>query len=320
MEERDIQFGLIYRCRVWDDHGIISSDFGEKVFYFDKQQRYIMPDCTLVAFVVSKSDSSKAEHVTEITIKNSSSVYYLSKKDIHEDGEYCGELLNNLRQIRIPILVDIDSLKHIALVSENDESLFFYTHPLTSFQKYALNIYRYLISIKPFTGIDLYELSTELSELKKYISEFDEDKVINSYKIHKYGYLQNRVGRDDHFHYGTEKTIDSDDPYIKSILPVGEERAYEATNSYEEGYDLYEEEKAKKCIEEAKELYDRNTHLAYLLKLFLDEYYNNNEDREYDYLNQSIRELFGIDKVSSYRHWGDDYIFSVHYYNNRNNH
>lgn len=319
--ERDIQFGLLYHCLDWQDFGLISSAFGEKVFYFEKKPKVSFSYLALVAFVVSETDSSKAEHVTEIKIKNSSRVYFLNKKDIHEDGQYCGNQLNSLRQISEPVLVDIDSLDYIALVSENEESLFLYTHLLTSFQKYSLNLYKDKISNKPFTGVDLDELITKLTELNKYISEFDEDKVINSYKIYKYGYLQRRLGRDDHFHYGTIKTIDSDDPFIKSILPVGEDCDHEATNSSEEEYGYYDEENAKICINEAKEIYNRNLHMGYLLKIYLDDYYYNDEDIKYDYIAQNINELFGIRKVFKFGCFGsDNYQNDVHRYNIRNNH
>jgi len=117
------------------------------------------------------------------------------------------------------------------------------------------------------------ELKIEIVRLEKYINELDSTSIIRTFTIKKRGYLQSRVGKDDHFHYSTTRSVDSDDLYINHLLQTGGNSGYECTNSYEENYDYFDEKEAQKCIQEALSLYDKEGHLAFLLNRFIEERY-----------------------------------------------
>ena len=97
--------------------------------------------------------------------------------------------------------------------------------------------------------------------LKKYIDGLDYKKVIDSYRVIEDGYLQRRVGRDDHFNMTTTRIVETNDSYIKSLLPVGEKTSYYALNSYEENYNYVNEEATKEEKGVALKKYDFIFHI-----------------------------------------------------------
>ena len=166
------------------------------------------------------------------------------------------------------------------------------------------------------------ELKIEIVRLEKYINELDSTSIIRTFTIKKRGYLQSRVGKDDHFHYSTTRSVDSDDLYINHLLQTGGNSGYECTNSYEENYDYFDEKEAQKCIQEALSLYDKEGHLAFLLNRFIEERYGR-LFRKAEIQNR-LEGLFNVNMVWNAidcRYWGEYEYYDcvVTKYNMRNN-
>ena len=95
----------------------------------------------------------------------------------------------------------------------------------------------------------------------------------------------------------TTRTVETNDSYIKSLLPIGEESSYYALNSYEENYNYVNEEATKEEKEVALKKYDRDEHLAFLLKEYIDGHYE--VAQTFSEFDIRLKQIFNLEKFRS---------------------
>ena len=150
---------------------------------------------------------------------------------------------------------------------------------------------------------------------------FNFEKIISTYKVVKDGWFQCRPGRDDSFNTTVTRTIDSSDPYVKSLVPLNEDKdsyACVGRGAGDDDYTILLEGEMKENINNARENYSKDKHLAFLIDKYYKDIFQRKEthdkilyDRERYLLLDDVRKL--IDRIPYHKR--DDYSFVVEYLN-----
>ena len=70
---------MIYQCNMNQNFGVIVSLYGDKLFYFEKELNYSIPQYDLVSYLKDPLDCTKAINV--IGISNFKDSYHLYKEE-----------------------------------------------------------------------------------------------------------------------------------------------------------------------------------------------------------------------------------------------
>lgn len=282
-----IRIGMIIKCDYDYDYGIVLAQTSNwcgrervkdnRVFYFDKDEDFFIPKYSLVAYVEDFDDSNKVFHVTHI----------------EEFENYGGE---SVMKQGIPYISESSSCDLIGIphIFTSNKILYYYN---VFYDTYLYHKYCYLRTLKKLPVPNDIIIAKKLKEIKQYVDEFDFNSVIKTYTIRKSGYLQRRCGRDDHFNITTYKTINSNDSYIQSIVPLGIERDYTLGSSSDEDYDILETVEMEKTIDKAKEEYTTSKHFEYLRNEYISSIIFIRKEKEL--MQQSIENNFNIHETLS---------------------
>lgn len=205
---------------------------------------------------------------------------------------------------------------------ETKRDTVYYCHDILDF--YSKNLYEGYKELKSinWSGYpSLEEITVTITKYKKYVRYFNSEKIISTYKVVKDGWFQCRPGRDDHFNITITRTIDSSDPYIKSLVPLNEDKDYYACvgrGAGDDDYTILLEGEMKENINKARENYSKDKHLAFLIDKYYKDIFQRKEkhdkilyDRERYLLLDDVRKL--IDRIPYHKR--DDYSFVVEYLN-----
>ena len=198
----------------------------------------------------------------------------------------------------------------------------YYCHDLLDY--YSKKIYEGYKEQKSINWLgypSLEEITATISKYKKYVRYFNFEKIISTYKVVKDGWFQCRPGRDDFFNITVTRTIDSSDPYIKSLVPLNEDTDYYTCcgrGAGDDDYTILLEDEMKENINRAREIYSKDKHFAFLIDKYYKDIFHRKEkhdkilyDRERYLLLDDVRKL--IDRVPYHKR--DDYSFVVEYLN-----
>lgn len=123
------------------------------------------------------------------------------------------------------------------------------------------------------------------SEYDSYIKGLDIQEIFSSLKIEEYDTHKKRFGDDDSYYVWKSTSINTKDPYIKSLFPIGDKLLYSETAfipwhqlKKEAGYEDCDfgikEKEIQKAIKKAKKSYSYSSHHQFLLSLKLEEIAN----------------------------------------------
>ena len=107
--------------------------------------------------------------------------------------------------------------------------------------------------------------------------------IAKTYKVSKRGYFQYRPGRDDSFNMTTERTIETDDEYIRSLFHLGIEKdsyACVGRGSEEENYEEIDFEEIKENIDIARDNYSKEKHITYYLSKYFEEVHELKKEKQ----------------------------------------
>lgn len=131
---------------------------------------------------------------------------------------------------------------------------------------------------------EILDLAKVLDTLRKYVDDIDFTAIADTYKCGKFGSFQRRVGRDDHYFFGTYKSIASDDEYIRSLFPLSYECDYYSCNGRgddEVDYDIVDEEETETNKQAAISAYSKENHYAYLVYYYFQSHFNGEVSDKY---------------------------------------
>ena len=262
IQKHSIEFGLLVRCNMEETFGIVIGANTHKCYYFKKRSNCIIPKYDIVSFTIDEKDINKAKNVLSLSkyeVVEGGGDFF-----IDNDNHFIYKREWNYMQKMIPFLRD----RKIYFPILEKKQILYYTCELNND---SLDIYNNYCILRAFNYLpkDIHQIDicSEIKRLKKYIRQFDAKKVIESYVIEKKKYLQVRPGRDDHNISVTKRTIDTWDPYMLSLLKVGEDVWYYCSNGdddYHYSYIDYKEMQEKKS--NAYKKYSKDEHLAFFIE------------------------------------------------------
>ncbi len=279
-----IRIGMILKCKYDDNYGLLLAQTSNRrgreqlkdnrVLYFEKKLNFFIPKYILVAYIEDLNDSNKCYDVTNI-----SEFENIGGEDAMRQGiPYFSEN----HTIGIPHIFTPEKILYYYSVSDD----------IWLYHKYL-----YLNTLNSLSIPDKIRIAEKIDEIRNYVNTFDFLSVIETYQIHKSGYLQRRCGRDDHFNMTTYKTIDSKDIYIKSIVPLGVEKSYTLGSSSDEGYDILDTDEMNRVIAKAKQEYTTTKHFDFLRDDYMSSIIFINREKELT--KNSIEYHFNIHKTLS---------------------
>ena len=299
-QEKQIELGLILQCRgnrkyAPESFGVLIGFYGDKLYYFDKEEYFDLPQYQLVSFIVDENDENKALYVTDID--KYEIVGHDNESITKSDGLYFESAGKKAMQRGIPFIALSRNYGCLYFPVQKDHSDLYFMHVLNGTYIEAVNLRLLSKALSLIPNIQVVDVKNKLQNLNKYIKNLAYKNIIKTYRVIENGYLQRRVGRDDHFNIITTRTVESYDTYIKSLFPIGETTKYYATNSYEENYQYIDEETTKKEIEVAINKYDKIEHLAFLLKEYIDGHYE--VVHILSELDTKLKQKFNLEKFRS---------------------
>lgn len=273
-----MSIGMVYQCNKNQQFGIIISLFGDNLYYFDKEANSSINRYDLVSYIRDPLDSNKAKSVIEIKkIKKTANVF-------------------DYKEVTIENAIMDFRTRMISFLAQ-EEGAVYYTAIPDSSTHLAIELYERSILNKKTPLLSISELGEKIEALKKYVNHFDEKEIIKTYTVIHDGHIQTRVGRDDFFHTSIERCVQSDDPYIKSILPIGEERNHYHYGPEDEEYHYLDNDATMEGQKMAISNYRKEDHFVFLLNDFISEFYS-----ERDRIREDIstyEQLFNLYKVNA---------------------
>lgn len=123
------------------------------------------------------------------------------------------------------------------------------------------------------------------TECDSCIKGLDIQEIFGSLKIEVYETHTKRLGEDDSYYVWKSTSINTQDPYIKSLFPIGDNLLYSETafvpwhqlkeeSGYKDSNFGIQEEDIQKAIKKAMKLYSYSNHHQFLLSLKLQEIAN----------------------------------------------
>lgn len=273
-----IRLGIICECKERLDFGWLYSEDSVRLYFtFKKPTDYTLQDGTPVAFI-SLNDS--LGHAVSIIPLEELPFLYAESSDEKEIE------LRKLKvlpywEIHYPWRFDYCCINFPYKKSRKHNLELFYK--VLGGKEKALFMVLYSIHKSSFKCLSIEELSKEIQRINDYVASFSLENTLASYKCGNSGYFQGRPGRDDHFHITEYKEIDTEDEYIRSLIPLGVKMDYYACVGRgidDNDYDNIDENLINRGKDIARKLYSKENHYAFLITNFFERYFDEKHNYE----------------------------------------
>ena len=240
--------------------------FTPLLFWFDKPYDKDISRNSLVYYKIENVEESIAsviDSVDDVPHAYGGNLDYRADRKIHNDKEW--ELIKQKSmfykddKIWIPKTISNGETEYSNIKLSRISQVIFKTH----FAIMRLNH-------ELITNVSL--IANKIVEFENYIDSLNIDAILSTYEVASWGYYKRVVGKDNYYCYGNYKRIDSDDKYIRSLLPLEEKSDYYNTDiqtDEEQDFTNYDNVEAERNIKLAKHKYSKKEHLA----LLINEYY-----------------------------------------------
>jgi hypothetical protein len=293
--KKHIELGMILQCRGGrESFGVLLGFWGDKLYYFDKEEDFSISQYQLVSFVVDAEDQNRALLVTDFD--KFEIVSHENNCFRKPDGSYCDPEEWKAMQRGIPFVAMSRNLSILYFpVKQGDDELY-YEMILNETFINAINTFCYAKALSFIPNLEVCDIKDRIIKINQYIDGIDYKSIIDTYRVNKEGRFVKRVGRDDHFHMTTTRSVATNDSYIQSLLPIGEEFSYYDC-SYGEDYNYIDEEATDEEKNIALKKYDKDEHFAFLLKEYIDAHYKVAKlVSEFDI---RLKQIFNLEKFRS---------------------
>ncbi|MDE7414322.1 MAG: hypothetical protein K2N05_11145 [Muribaculaceae bacterium] len=290
-----IRLGIICECKERSDFGWLYSEDSVRLYFtFKKSADYILEDGTPVAFISLNDPLGYA--VSIIPLDELPFLYAESSNGIEKERRKCKVL--PYWEIHYPWRFDYCCINFPYKKSREHSLELFYK--VLKGKEEALFMVLYSLHKSSFKYLSIEDLSKEIQRINDYVTSFSLENILASYRCGNSGYFQSRPGRDDHFHITEYKEIDTDDEYIRSLIPLGVKRDYYACvgrSKDDNDYDKIDDDLINSGKEIARKLYSKENHYAFLITNFFERYFD--EKNNYENLLNELNDY----KLSNRLRW-----------------
>lgn len=291
-----IRIGVICECKANEIFGWMYSylcyayDYGRRIhsskmfFTFKKKVDFTLQEGTLVAFISLNDTKGYAVNIIEL---KELPFYYSESSD---DVKINLSIINKTPFWKIHYRWRFDYCCMYFPYKSNKSKDTKMVYKVLHGKDEEIFMLLYHLHTSNFKKLTSEEIYSKVQSIYCYVRSFSLEEVLNSYKCGESGYFQCRPGRDDSFIITYFKSIDTDDNYIRSIIPlVKEEESYACVGRSDDDYCILNEDDIEIGRSIARKSYTKEKHLAYLLNAFFEEYYNSKY--KYENILESIRKL-----------------------------
>ncbi len=290
MESSDrIRIGVICGCKDNEDFGWLYSyfcfayDYGRKIhstqmfFTFKKEKNRVIDDGTLVAFI-SLNDS--LGHAVNIIDLKELPFFYADSSD-NDNIKQSIKDKHPYWEIHYRWRFDYCCINFPYKRNKYEEANIVYK--VLHGKDNEIFKLLYALKLSEFKYLTLEEISDNLLSIDNYVNSFSLEDVLKTYECGESGYFQCRPGRDDSFNITHFKTIRTEDVYIRSIIPLCEEKdsyACVGRGVDDDDYYIINKDETEEGCRLARITYTKNKHKAYLIKNFFEEYLTSKAEYE----------------------------------------
>lgn len=277
--EEDKDFGIVIGYRIEKISASVScKGFGPKLYYFKKDKSVVKYRYDIVIFLLTNKNALEVTEVVDIS--EYKFVFPTSKNfspSRRADGLYHHDNIWEEIERGVPIIESGDLKRmHLPKIISTDSQglpsrIELYEGLADENQELVINNY---IDFKKHGGGEWptnNQIKSKIKEIIAYVNSLDFEKIIHTYSVGKSGCLAKRVGRDDHFHMTSYKTIQTQDKYIHSLVELLHEENYCLGSNADEDYNIIDMELTDAGVKSAISNYSKEDHIAYLIADYYDE-------------------------------------------------
>lgn len=309
---RRFHIGVICRCISGENIGIIhgvkrhpyngvKEIYEQKYFYFRKDINYELPLHSIVFYCSWDYDDfdAEAEYVSpyeSIRMKVDTRSTYRPYNSFHGGGAYHNDECWNHIISGIPYM-DVNPYCLVYPVIEEErfgegQYCYLITTVFSSLEEYFIRCCVEIESCKyDYQEHNYDNLSAFIEKTVSYINNLDIDNIISEYSIVREESLCRRPGKDDHYFIYKSSYLNSEDEYLKSLLPVKRDLIdYDldwSSASDEDNSGIYYLQEETECVRNnAKAIYSKERHLAFLIDKFL-----KNKEENIQKMNELLKSI-----------------------------
>ena len=304
----NIHIGIVLQCKKKDCFGIVlgyarstySGDTMTKmgfpiISYFEKESDFSLQENSFVAYLLKKNDCNQAFGIIELS----------SFKLV---GDYFQEEMQSL----LPFVQISAGFKCLYYPVNNKEEQKYLECVLSAEMGELFNCFLELKEIKQGDFPSDKDSTSKFMEIYSYVSNFDIDKELQTYKVVESAWYKSRLGRDDQYFMEEVRSIESSDSYIRSLLPLCHDLRYYTCN----GRSADEVDFSKQNLEQTNEdknnaikKYSRQAHIHHLINEYYEFFFieKNKKDMIWTKI-KSILEYYHVQKYCGCYFYGTQIV------------
>ena len=291
LSNRSVHLGMIAKCNYNEKYGLLlgfrkpphvpgqeTREVEHKIFYFEKELKFVIKENTLVSYLSYDYDnfSAKAENVlplTDLIIHHDRRTKFREDRVLHDDEAW--NLINEAKPFIDYSINDRECVVYYPIIEDDICYLYDGLWGIGLYWDKEAYIYKMFTDIREthYAGWPSFEQTIVIiNEIRNYVESINAEEIINTYTIERHEEYFTRPGKDYNFYDIYRVSIlRTEDKYLQFLLPSkGELIEHDEVTSLH-GYRIGVfplKEEAEAAQEKAKSIYSKQNHFAYLLRDF----------------------------------------------------
>lgn len=295
-DSKVLHIGIVLQCNEHDTFGIVvgyscSEIRGSTMMkmgfpilsYFEKERGFQLKEKTFVVYLVNSNDY---EHALEI-------------KELSSFKLINGSLDNEIQTFS-PFIQMEKGFKCLYYPTKKQEAIIYLEKVLTAEENALLE---YFLALKEFEVDNIpsqKEREDKLLKIHTYVQNFEIEKELQTYSVTQSAWFQSRPGRDDHYFMEEKRSIESTDPYIRSLLPLCNDLNYYSCNgrsSDEVDFSRKNDQQIKADKTKAIKMYSKTNHINFLINDYYEHIFSNKDKKNKIWADiESILDYYHIEE------------------------
>lgn len=291
-----LHIGIILQCNKQDNFGVVlgysRSDFRGNTMvkmgfpilsYFEKEQGLQLKEKTFVVYITKDNNFECAFGIKELS----------SFKLINSSIE-------NEIQSFSPFIQMETGFKCLYYPTKTNKIKNYFENVLVAEEKTLFECFLALNEIEFETFPSYKEMEDIFHKIHAYVANFDIEKELKTYNVIQSAWFKCRPGRDDQYFMKEERSIESTDSYIRSLLPLCNKLDYYSCcgrDSDEIDFIKRNEAQIKEDKINAIKQYSKSNHINYLVHEYYEHIFNNKDKKDEIWTKiENILDLYHIEQ------------------------
>ena len=272
-----------------------------EMFLFRKRKTLKFEKLSFVTYVKDANKPNIAFHVKTLSsydFVNGDTGRKEKFNGIYWDEAALKHILANQNYIEVGT---VDCI-YFSIGDKDNESIEFIKSIIQGEEHFLFRMYRHLKKLDYDGFPSIKQVTSKIESLKKYVEEFDLCKALSSYVVGEEAHFTHGApGKDDMYSRTKYKRIDTDDLYIRSIVPLQEDFDYYSCvgrGKDEIDYNTINKDLTQRYKATAIRKYSKLNHFSFLLHDFYMNYFN--KLNTYNEIWRRIKNLLQYENIMDY--------------------